>query len=77
MSPFAGIMVCLLVGLGVYALIKKNIATDELNKNHRYTIGLVYDHIHLSRGGEQMYYTFKYNKKEYMGIYIGNNLKKN
>jgi hypothetical protein len=74
-SPFTGIMVCLVFGLGVYAMIKKKIAVDELNKSHRFTIGKVSDHMYLSRGGEKIYYIFNYNMKDYRGIYIGNDLK--
>ncbi len=65
-------IVFILVVIYMFFAIKNKRALD---KNHRYTVGRVYNHIYLVRGGHKIYYNFQYMNKDYSSSSTGDKLK--
>ncbi len=67
------LIVSVLVLFYMFIAIKNKKALD---KNHRFTIGKVYDHMYLTKSNEKIYYNFKYMNKNYSSSLTGNKLNK-
>ncbi len=65
-------IVFILFAIYMFFAIKNKRALD---KNHRYTVGRVYNHIYLVRGGDAIYYNFQYMNKDYSSSSTGDKLK--